>query len=126
MKLPYLTQHKTTIKSGGDTAVAVKQWLFLLFVGLVLFSVAGVYSVWRFNYWSQINETVSAEDVIDMGYNKKSFDSIVETIKSNEVTRNELLNVLSESNSVATTTNLESASSTDELIIIGVTSDEGE
>lgn len=126
MKLPHLTQHKTNMKSGSTNSTVVKQWLLLLFVGLVLLSAVSVYSVGRFNYWSQIGEAVSAEDVVDVGYDKKSFDLIVETIKDNEITRDELFDFLSEGNNPELATTPEGNSTTSDLFIIGVTSDYGE
>ncbi len=69
---------------GHGTSLIVVQWfLILLFTFFAVLAVAG-YAVYRFNYWSSIEEKVAREEVGTAEYDEKSIERILKEFKNKE------------------------------------------
>ncbi len=69
---------------GNDTSRIVGQWfLILLFSVFIVVLVAG-YAVYRFSYWSSIEERVARDEVGTAEYDEKAIEKILKEFKDKE------------------------------------------
>jgi hypothetical protein len=61
----------------GSSASALRQWAFVLALGIFLTAGAVWWSADRFGYWSSLEERVAEQDVSGATYNQKAVRSIL-------------------------------------------------
>lgn len=107
MRLPLdlLARLKAARHQGRQTQSSrlLRQWVFILCIGLALMVIASVYAAWRFEYWSQIEENVANEELGNDFYDRSSIERILREFDDRASTTRALLSE-AEPAAVATTT----------------------
>jgi hypothetical protein len=95
-----LARHRSNGLRGGFRAV-LRQWLFLLSLGVVLVIAVSGYAAFRFYYWSNLEAYLSEEEVSTSRFDQDALDQILRKFEERAAKREA---IIKEINFVATTT----------------------
>ena len=76
---------------GRDTSRIVGQWFFILIFTFVSVVLAISFAVYRFSYWSAIEDTVAREEVSTAEYDEEAIERILKEFSEKEEATKELM-----------------------------------
>jgi hypothetical protein len=99
-RLKDLARNRSNGLRGGFRAV-LRQWLFLLALGVILVVTVSGYAAFRFYYWSNLESYLAKEEVSTPRFDQDALDQVLRKFEERETMREALIK---EIDFVATTT----------------------
>jgi len=84
----------------------VGQWFLILVFAFLIITTVVIYAVYRFNYWSSIEERVAREEVGTAEYNEKTIEKILKEFREKEETSEIIMGVPLPKSSAPTDTDI--------------------
>lgn len=104
---------------GNDTSRIVAQWSMILLFSIFAVTLAAGYAVYRFSYWSSIEERVAKEEVGTTEYDEKAIERILNEFEDKEDVAKDLMGIPLPESTVPPTVEVQSVGSGDASPALG-------